>query len=224
MKKSTGIFFLVAGIGALSGCSRSESEPSKISQAVLGPDTVCDLHLDEVPALRAQYAGFILSSTGPNEIDSAMTTFSRIPKAYLDFVMPESRTQIYLTGQCQGGLTSWSFDGATRLPTSISSGTYTPGVGCDRTDTLAHEMGHAAFGKVQKLHSDFDQALDAQYNETVMQGVESQYLASYARTNREEFFAEIFDQFYCSAEARNRFRQVMPHTYAFAQRYLLAPR
>lgn len=204
-------------------CQGNSSDSSTLQQIVSGPDSICTNHTERLPSLTARYSGFVNSYTYEGEKQRAMETFSRLPAPYLEFVFVQSRAALYLTGACQGGLTSWSFDQSGRVPTSISSGTASPGSGCSRSDTLAHEMGHAAYGAVQRANAQFEAALDAQYHWAVYQGGESASLAHYATTSREEYFAELFDTYYCSSAARARLRQYLPRAFALAERFLLAP-
>lgn len=207
----------------LTACGGTREQHSETKQLIYGPDSVCDRNMNDVAALKTSYGKYVRSVATTQDLDHAMITLSRIPRRYLDFVFTQSAAQVQLTGPCQGGMTYWTYNHQGRVPTMITSGTYAPGNWCGRTDTFAHEMGHAAYGAVQRNYSNFETTLDRQYNWAVWQSGESQYLAPYARNSREEFFAEIFDQYYCSAAARDLFKRAMPYTYAFAEAFLLPP-
>lgn len=76
---------------------------------------------------------------------------------------------------------------------------------------------------MQRNHAQFESELDNLYNWTVLQGGESGNMTNSPTTNREEYFAELFDTYYCSNEARARLTQYLPKAPAFAARFLLPP-
>jgi len=88
---------------------------------------------------------------------------------------------------------------------------------------LMHEIGHAVEDYVANTHTEFDSELTALYN-WVVPNIEGRQMRQYAKTNRTELFAEIFDSYYCSKEAREHMREKMPRTWYFAKRFLIDPK
>lgn len=207
----------VLNLGLVS-CGTPPTEDSA-TQQITGPGNVqCTNFPERKATIERKYGGRVYGYDAYRQ--QAMLTMTRLPEAYGDFVFVKAQAQMTANGPGDGGLTSWTYDSEGRLPTTISTGTCCGG---GYHDVVNHEMGHAAYGKVSRLEPGFEQALTDQYNYAVYQGHERGNMQSYPQNNREEFFAELFDEFYCSAEARDRMREKLPTTFAFAERYLLDP-
>lgn len=201
------------------GCGADSSRDSSATQQITAPGNVQCLNFQDRKAeIERRYGARVTGYDGYRH--AAFMTMTRLPEEYMDFVFVTARAQMSVSGPGNGGLTSWTYDREGRVPTTISTGTC---CGSGFHDVVNHEMGHAAYGKVMRLEPGFEQALTAQYNYAVYQGNERRNMQSYAQNNREEYFAELFDEYYCSPEARQRMKERLPTTFEFAERYLLPP-
>ena len=101
-----------------------------------------------------------------------------------------------------------------------------------RTDqvhhALIHELGHGLkffvasnpAGKNSGGSGSFENDLDMVFNN---EGRANGFVAGYARSTTDEYFAESFNTFYCSAEANNWIKSNLPMTADFLNRWLLPP-
>jgi hypothetical protein len=84
---------------------------------------------------------------------------------------------------------------------------------------LQHEVGHAMQVKLRRAQG-FQRLLQDGYQKESR----NSKLRSYARTSTAEYFAESFNNFYCSQEANRFIQEQLPTTYAFLKSRLLPPR
>lgn len=217
MSRFTALFLPLVMAIVANACGRPKvAQSSQVKQIVAPANLTCQDFPQNKSALVSRYGSQI---DGYEEYrQDAMLTMTRLPSEYLDFVFQTARAQMTAQGPGQGGLTSWTFDSQGRLPTTIATGTR-----AGTWNVVNHEMGHASYGYVARKHPSFEDELTNLYAYAVLQGNESGRMQGYPQNNREEFFAEMFDEFYCSAEARLRFKAELPRTFAFAARYLIAP-
>ena len=142
------------------------------------------------------------------------------PAEYFEWVFNKHNVSVSITGnqRMQGGVTYLQLNGNQRIPESVSSEVW----------CLPHEFGHASFGAIQEMHSDFFSELRI-ISDIIAQkysAISSEYLNTYGTTSQnrlDETLAELFDTWYCSEEARNLLKQGMPEVYEFAAKYLLPP-
>lgn len=202
-------------IGGSFGCTANRQEDGSELNQIVRPGNVDCPDVASRKGLVAQLYGSRVFGAESNR-QSAISTMTRLPKAYLDFVFVKAKARMNANGPGQGGLTSWTNDGQGRLPTTVSTGTKG-----GLWNVVNHEMGHASYGAIQRQFSDFETELTKTFNYAVLQNKERGNMQGYAQNNREEFFAELFDEFYCGTVARERFAQKLPVTYAFAEKYLI---
>lgn len=215
--RSQFVIFALVGLFFTPSCNRMKTEKTSELEQIVAPGNI---DCQDFPARKA----LIVSSYGSHifgvedQRQDAMLTLTRLPREYLEFVFIKANAQMTTIGPGQGGLTSWTGDAQGRLPTTISTGTR-----YGTWNVVNHEMGHASYGYIQRQYSTFENDLDQIYSYAILSGNESSRIQGYAAQNREEFFADLFDEFYCSGEARFRLRTQLPRTFAFANRYLIAP-
>jgi hypothetical protein len=89
---------------------------------------------------------------------------------------------------------------------------------------LQHEFGHAIQPQLDQTHKTFYQSFKKWFNEATKGAhQEAAHMWSYPKSDASEYWAELFDTYYCGTEARLHMRDTYPRSYQFARNYLIDP-
>jgi hypothetical protein len=180
-------------------------------------DFVCDVNEDRIPTIKKKYRFNLLGGT-PAHRKTAFASLANLPTEYLNYVFKRHKLPITLknVGGSTRGATTSSNSGNGWYPTRMWIGQVT-----GKFNPLPHEMGHAMEHYNKYSFPNFQKDLTVMYK-WAMNNSESSVMRGYAKSNQTEFWAEVFDSYYCSQESRDYMKEHMPRTLVFAQRYLIS--
>ncbi len=209
--------FVVACDSKLSPIDEDGPHASGLKQLVQ-KSFVCDVNEDRIPMIVAEYGGNLKGGSSGHKV-SAKNALANLPSEYLNYVFKRHNVVVTLknVGGSTRGMTSSSNGGGAWHPNSIWVGQMT-----GNFDPLAHEIGHAMQHYLKYTFPDFKSDLSAMYGLMKSNG-ESNHMRGYAKSSATEYWAEIFDSFYCSQASRDNMKEKMPKTLEFAQKYLIDP-
>jgi len=202
------------------GCGPKVDDDSEIQQ-LSGKAFKCD----DADAARIQDvftrlpADFIQGWDDQSSIPRIKSLIANLPDEYLEFFRGLSaRKTFYVTQKnlpgSTAGVTSWSgqSSGNVTLDSDSSMAIF----------ALQHEFGHAVHhmyfpSKGRKIST-------SQLEQLMAEGSRSGKLRSYALSSTSEYFAESFNNYYCSPQAHDFIKTNLPVTYSYMSQTLQPPR
>ena len=208
--------WIVAMVIGLAHCKHdvmsTDEGHAHLHQFIGNKNYKCDVNPERVDGLLLKYGKYM---TGHSDLKQrAGEVLSRMPQELLTFVYDTYKVPTNLQGFGGGGLTGYKGSAAMRTPTFINTGVR----GSSYWDPYPHEFGHASHGYFQRIHKGFNKDLTNARSYALSN--EATYIKTYAKKNIAEFWAEGFDHYTCSDEARQAMREKTPNTYLFFHNYL----
>jgi hypothetical protein len=224
---------VAVAVSASFACSRpSPPEVDLSPTAQLTSNLIaCDAYPDNVVAqTRDELSpGFVSGWTDPTSERLVYELLTGIPREYRQYLnelfIKKTFSGISPRDLDSGVMGVTYLEGFSNLymyPTDLNIATVSGAI----TFALQHEVGHAVEGQIAKQadtgggEGSFDQAM-ANYFQN--EGKTNSVLRSYARSSQGEYWAEAFNNFYCSREAADLLKRELPQTYQFMERVLLPP-
>ena len=199
-------------------CAKPDPHESGIKQLVAA-SFVCPADTDRIAWIEDRYGEQNLQGGTTSHRTDVVEALSLIPTEYLYWVFDHNEVPVELRqtgGSTRGATTSVGRAGVWR-PERIWVGQMT-----GNFNPMNHEFGHATKHYLAATFPDFAADLTATYRRA-MAAEEAQLMRGYARSSESEYFAELFDSYYCGTESRDDIEDNMPITYAFMQTYLIDP-
>jgi hypothetical protein len=195
--------FLVATL-LTTGCSSNSEELKDSETKQIIPNYLkCDADHERANLIKSKYGNKFRGSG----MSQAFLATANLPDEVLDYIFTKRSVSISLRGTGRGGRTN---SGGGSI--SISSG----------VGSLAHEFGHAAhFSYLRDTQPTFQSALNNAYRYGIRS--ERSGMRGYSTSNSKDFFADLFDSYYCSNASRQNMQLKFPKSYDFIVKYLPLP-
>jgi hypothetical protein len=193
------------------GQTKTVDQGSQVEQIFASVTMACEANQTLLPGVDQRYRSHV-SASSARDTQDALNALSVLPEPYLNWVIKGSNLKINVTNNIGGGFTTWSGQKITSMQVGrkATNGNYY---------SLRHEVGHAVHvylsNNVQGFSTDWSTAYRSAMNS------ESKYMRSYSRTSQQEYFADLFDSFYCGSVSHEKVKAEMPVSFAFAQKYLI---
>lgn len=208
---------LLATLGFVASCG---SEPlGSRTQQLTAEQIPCDEYSDaEIDSILKDKPKDFVDESGwvGGELKRAMVKLAGIPDKYLKSLYDLHRKNGFNISS------EFMFGGVMGVTRFVNDVPIDVGIAA-RTGAadfaMQHEVGHAMqglFGNNSKINQNIERVFQAESPAAA--------LRSYARTSSAEYFAESFNNFYCSKKAHEFLERTLPDTYALLSANLEAPR
>ena len=216
------LFRSIACAGLVAGCAAT---PAKTSQSEVKQLSAKDFACTNLSAAVVQKSTAEIPQNFFTGFDSSDQTLiyqrmAEIPEVYRTYMYRQFRSGIFggvvaddSISPAVGLTTLQGFDMLDMKPRymQIASGVFPDAINF----SLIHEMGHAVEGLVsqqaQAKGLDHERERDSLFNE----GASNASLRGYARSNPTEYWAEAFNNFYCSPDSQAFIKEQLPKTYQY---------
>lgn len=218
------IFYAVVTTLTFVGCGTNKNaEESKTSQLINQIGSFkCVVDDTRAATLRSKYQSFVRGNDEAWQ-QRAFQTLALVPDEYLKVIFEDYKAPISLWNS-GGGLTTQTVRGGQPPDRPFRSEKISISRGQPHYFGLLHEIGHAIQPELDRTHKSFFNSFRYWYQQAARVSTpESQHMWSYPKTATSEYWAEVFDSYYCSPESRDHMRATFPRSYQFAKRYLIDP-
>lgn len=215
MRHTSNIFLIFVLVFFVS-CKRHPTIASSTTQ--FGDDNFpCKEYAqDEVAAYLSPIPEGLLVDFREKERPRALQALTALPRKYLDVVYSARKDNNFFIKRVGPGVSSGIL--------GVTCGTY-PDVQYTAiyasetliTSIMLHEIAHVMSGLISKENPAFKYDLAKAYGEDLKNDKVSQ---SYTGTSELEYFAELFDSFYCSRQSYESMKAVSPKISASITQYL----
>ena len=215
-------FRSIACAGLVAGCAAT---PAKTSSSEVKQLSAKDFACTNLSAAAVQKSTAEIPQNFFTGFDSSDQTLiyqrmAEIPEAYRSYMYEQFRSGIFRgvvsddsISPAVGMTTLAGFDISDMQPRymQIASGVFPDAINF----SLIHEMGHAVEGFVsqqaQAKGLDHERERDSLFSE----GASNASLRGYARSSPSEYWAESFNNFYCSPDSQAFIKEQLPRTYQY---------
>jgi len=217
--------FTLINVGCGSKHPHQESEVTQLTEKPMGcqlyPSREQEIHLSDMPPRFINSGSFRV-----NNVENVKNHLTGIPRKLLGFLYSVHATNGFNISERNSfpgavGVTYFvrGFRGE-NVPTKIEITPAVPGVSDPVHFALQHEVGHAVENFVKKNVPSAAQIWQGLFQA----GRTNVAIRPYARSTQQEFFAETFNNFYCSPEANEFLKAQLPRTHAELSKILPPPR
>ncbi len=187
----------------------------------------CDFEDARIAMVKEKYSGNVSSTVNSEWREKVFKYMSLTPDAYLEYIF--TTNEVKVSYRSSGGLTTLGGPG----PSDRPEGPDRPGrvfkitisSGQPQYNGMLHEIGHAVEPHIDDVHPNTYYKSSKYWYKAAAKtsNKESSAMWQYPKTGRFEYWAELFDSYYCSAESRAHMKKTYPRSFQFAKRFLIDP-